>query len=372
MSLLFSPYTLRSITLKHRIVISPMCQYSSVDGFANDWHLVHLGSRAVGAAALVMQEASAISPEGRITASDLGIWKDGHMEKLQQIVNFIHQHNALAGIQLAHAGRKASCAVPWQGGKPIQPGQPGGWQTVAPSPIPFYPAAPDIPTPAELDNAGIEKIKDDFRTTTRRAKQIGYDVIEIHAAHGYLLHQFYSPLSNQRTDAYGGSFDNRVRLLLEITEIVRKEWGDNKPLFVRISATEWTEGGWNIDDAVRLSSLLKQRGADLIDTSSGGNIAGAKIPTSPGYQVPFAAQIKKTAGIATGAVGLITTPQQAEDILAAGDADLILIARASLRDPYFPLTAATALEEDITWPVQYERARPVGAAHPGASNPSKK
>jgi 2,4-dienoyl-CoA reductase-like NADH-dependent reductase (Old Yellow Enzyme family) len=346
-----------------------MCQYSSVDGFANDWHLVHLGSRAVGGAALVMQEATAISPEGRITASDLGIWKDEHTGKLKQVVNFIHQHNTLAGIQLAHAGRKASCTVPWAGGKPIQPGEPGGWQTVAPSPIPFYPAAPEIPTPAELDLAGIEKIKDDFRQATRRAKEIGYDVLEIHAAHGYLLHQFYSPISNHRVDAYGGSFDNRVRLLLEAAEIVRKEWGEEKPLFVRISATEWTNGGWDIDDSIRLALLLKQRGVDLIDTSSGGNIAAAKIPVSPGYQVPFAAQIRKAAGLATGAVGLITTPQQAADIVATGEADLILIARASLRDPYFSLTAAAALQENINWPKQYERAKPTV---PNADTPALK
>jgi 2,4-dienoyl-CoA reductase-like NADH-dependent reductase (Old Yellow Enzyme family) len=367
MKLLFTPYSIRSVTFKHRIVISPMCQYSSTDGFANDWHLVHLGSRAVGGAALVFQEATAISPEGRITASDLGIWKDEHMEKLRQIVHFIHAHNALAGVQLAHAGRKASCKIPWEGGKPIPAGQPNGWQTVSPSPLPFYPPGPTIPTPSELDMAGIEKIKQDFRKATVRAKEIGYDVLEIHAAHGYLLHQFYSPLSNRRTDTYGGSFDNRVRLLLEITEIVRKEWHAGKPLFVRISATEWTEGGWNIDDSIKLSSLLKQQGVDLIDTSSGGNIAGARIPSDPGYQVPFAAQIRQAAGIATGAVGLITTPQQAEDILAGGSADLILIARASLRDPYFPLTASTALHEDTFWPQQYERAKPAaGPGGPGA------
>jgi 2,4-dienoyl-CoA reductase-like NADH-dependent reductase (Old Yellow Enzyme family) len=358
MNPLLTPLTIRSVTLKHRIAISPMCQYSSIDGFANDWHLVHLGSRAVGGAALVMQEATAVSPEGRITSSDLGIWKDEHKEKLQQIVKFIQQHNGLAGIQLAHAGRKASCTVPWAGGKPIHPGEPGGWQTVAPSSMAFYPASSEIPVPAELDLAGIEKIKEDFRNAARRAKDIGYDVLEIHAAHGYLIHQFYSPLSNRRTDAYGGSFDKRTRLLLELTETVRKEWGEDKPLFVRISATDWTEGGWNIEDSVRLSTLLKQRGVDLIDTSSGGNIAGAKIPVSPGYQVSFAAQIKKSAGIATGAVGLITTPQQAADIIASGEADLIFIARASLRDPYFPLTAATALQENILWPVQYERAKP--------------
>jgi 2,4-dienoyl-CoA reductase-like NADH-dependent reductase (Old Yellow Enzyme family) len=335
-----------------------MCQYSSTDGFANDWHLVHLGSRAVGGAALIMEEATAISPEGRITAADLGIWKDQHIEKLQQIVNFIHSQQALIGIQLAHAGRKASCAKPWEGGKPILPDHPGGWHTLAPSPIPFYSPAPEIPMPAELDTAGIQKIKDDFIKATQRAKKAGYDVVEIHAAHGYLLHQFYSPLSNHRTDQYGGSFDNRIRLLMEITQLVRNEWGEEKPLFVRISASDWTDGGWTIEDSVRLTTHLKQAGVDLIDTSSGGNIAKAKIPLTPGYQVPFAAQIKKDAAIPTGAVGLITTPGQAENILEAGQADLIFIARESLRDPYFPLTAASALNAETIWPEQYERAKP--------------
>ena len=334
-----------------------MCQYSSVDGFANDWHLVHLGSRAVGGAALIMQEATAISPEGRITAADLGIWKDEHVEKLRQIVGFIHGQHALAGIQLAHAGRKASTAIPWEGGNPIHPDHPGGWQIFAPSPIPFHPAAPEIPTPAALDDAGIQKVKDDFVSATRRARLIGYDVVEIHAAHGYLLHQFYSPLSNERTDQYGGSFENRIRLLLEITELVRKEWGSEKPVFVRISATEWTAGGWDIEDSKKLAALLKEKGVDLIDTSSGGNIAKARIPLTPGYQVPFAAAIKKADIIPTGAVGLITTPQQAEDILAAGEADLIFIARESLRDPNFGLSAAHALKAHTPWPKQYERAR---------------
>ena len=334
-----------------------MCQYSSVDGFANDWHLVHLGSRAVGGAALIMQEATAISPEGRITAADLGIWKDEHVEKLRQIVGFIHGQHALAGIQLAHAGRKASTAIPWEGGNPIHPDHPGGWQIFAPSPIPFHPAAPEIPTPAALDDAGIQKVKDDFVSATRRARLIGYDVVEIHAAHGYLLHQFYSPLSNERTDQYGGSFENRIRLLLEITELVRKEWGSEKPVFVRISATEWTAGGWDIEDSKKLAALLKEKGVDLIDTSSGGNIAKARIPLTPGYQVPFAAAIKKADIIPTGAVGLITTPQQAEDILAAGEADLIFIARESLRDPNFGLSAAHTLKTHTPWPKQYERAR---------------
>lgn len=357
MSLLFSPLTLRNTTLKNRIVISPMCQYSSVDGFANDWHLVHLGSRAVGGAALIIEEATAISPEGRITEHDLGIWKDEHMEKLRQIVDFIHGQHALAGIQLAHAGRKASTARPWEGSRYIHPGQPGGWQTLAPSAIPFYPDKPDTPIPVALDEAGIQKIKDDFRSATRRAKQVGYDVVEIHAAHGYLLHQFYSPLSNHRIDQYGGSFENRIRLLLEITEIVRKEWGPDKPLFVRISATEWAEDGWDIDDSKKLAVLLKEKGVDLIDTSSGGNISKQKIPLSPGYQVPFAAAIKKADIIPTGAVGLITTPQQAEDILAAGEADLIFIARESLRNPNFGLSAAHILNAHTNWPKQYERAK---------------
>jgi 2,4-dienoyl-CoA reductase-like NADH-dependent reductase (Old Yellow Enzyme family) len=332
-----------------------MCQYSSEDGFANDWHLVHLGSRATGGAGLIIQEATAVTAEGRITYGDLGIWKDEHIDKLKQIVSFLHQHGAKAGIQLAHAGRKASCEIPWKGGEQIKQGGRGHWQTISADAIPFKHT--DEP-PLALDKAGIELLINHFVMATKRARAAGYDVVEIHAAHGYLLHQFYSPLSNKRTDEYGGSFENRVRLVLEITRAVRKEWGDGKPLFVRVSATDWTDGGWTIDDSIRLAILLKDAGADLIDTSSGGNVPAAKIPSGPGYQVDFAAAIKAGANILTGAVGLITSPQQAEEILQKNQADLILLARESLRNPNFGLTAAEALNDDVKWPVQYERAKP--------------
>jgi len=330
-----------------------MCMYSSTDGFSNDWHLVHLGSRAVGGAALVMQEATAISPEGRITASDLGIWKDEHTDNLKRIVSFLHEHGALAGIQLAHAGRKASCRKPWEGGAHVPSDQPGGWMTVAPSALSFKEGTE---APVALDEAGIHQVKDDFRAAARRAKLVGYDVVEIHAAHGYLLHQFLSPLSNQRTDIYGGSFENRVRLLLEVTRIVKEVWGD-QPLFVRLSATDWVPGGWTIDESVKLAKLLKDLGVDLIDTSSGGNVVQAPIPSMPGYQVHFAERIKKETGILTGAVGLITTAEQANNILEKGEADVVSFARELLRDPYFALHAAQALGDDISWPAQYERGR---------------
>jgi len=332
-----------------------MCQYSSTDGFANDWHLVHLGSRAVGGAALIIQEATAVSPEGRITYADMGLWKDEHIEKLQQIVSFIHAHGAVAGIQLAHAGRKASHQRPWDGGKLIPSNQPNGWQTVAPSPIPF---AEGDEAPIELDKAGIQKVISDFVAATERAIKIGYKVIELHGAHGYLFHQFFSPLSNKRTDEYGGSFENRIRLLLEVTDAVKRVWGDDKPLFIRISATDWTEGGWDIEDSVKLAAMLKEKGADLIDTSTGGNVPHAKIPNKPGYQVEFAERIKLSTGILTGAVGLITNAQQADMIIEKEQADMVLIARESLRDPYFPLRAAFTLGDDIQWQPQYERAKP--------------
>ena len=353
MSKLLSPLSIKSVTLKNRIVVSPMCQYSSVDGFANDWHLVHLGSRAVGGASLIIQEATAVSPEGRITPADLGIYKDEHIEKLQSINRFIHQHDSVAGIQLAHAGRKASCATPGNGSKQLNPNA-GGWKTVSSSAIGLN---PEDDAPQTLDIDGIKKIISDFKSAVKRAVQAGYQVVEIHAAHGYLVHQFLSPLSNHRTDNYGGSFENRIRLLLEIISAVQEVWPQNLPLLVRISATDWAEGGWNIEEAVKLSALLKQAGVDLIDCSSGGLVPYAKIPFGPGYQVAFAERIKKETGILTGAVGMITEAQQAEDILANGQADLILIARASLRDPYFALHAARILGDDITWPLQYQRAK---------------
>ncbi len=353
MSLLFSPLTIKDITFKNRIAISPMCQYSSVDGFANDWHLVHLGSRAVGGAGLILQEATAVSAEGRISASDAGLYKDEHIEKWKSINAFIHQQGAVAGIQLAHAGRKASVAPPFISGKQIKK-KDGGWQTVAPSAIPMYDYED---APQALDREGVQKVIDDFKNATIRAVAADYKVLEIHAAHGYLVHQFLSPLSNHRTDEYGGSFENRVRLLLEIVEAVQTVWLPNQPLFVRVSATDWAEGGWNADETVRLCTILKEMGVDLIDCSTGGIAAHAKIPVAAGFQVPFAERIKRETGILTGAVGLITEAQQAEDILQNGQVDLILIARASLRDAYFPLHAARELGVDVDWAAQYLRGK---------------
>ncbi|WP_077924003.1 NADH:flavin oxidoreductase/NADH oxidase [Spirosoma sp. 209] len=355
MSILLSPLQLRSIRLRNRIVVSPMCQYSSVDGFADDWHLVHLGSRAVGGAGLIITEAAAISPEGRISPDDLGIWSDDHIPALQRITRFISQQGAVAGIQLAHAGRKASHSRPWDSGTAIAPTEPRGWQTVAPSALPFNNGEPE---PTALDAAGIETILADFQSATERALRAGFQVVEVHAAHGYLLHQFLSPLSNQRTDHYGGSFENRIRLLVEVIGRVRAVWPAELPLLVRISATDWTEGGWTPDDSVALAAVLKQLDVDLIDCSTGGNVPRASIPTGPGYQVSFADRVRNESGIPTGAVGLITSPEQAEAILASEQADLILLAREFLRDPYFPLHAAHALGDDMPWPVQYERAKP--------------
>ncbi len=354
MSRLFSPLTIKSISLKNRLVVSPMCQYSAEDGFANDWHLVHLGSRAVGGAALVIQEATAVSPEGRISYGDLGIWKDEHIEKLKQITAFIHQNGSVAGIQLAHAGRKASHEIPWKGGAQIMEG-PQSWPTVSASAVVFTDGET---VPHELSTEEIKGVVSDFKSAALRALKAGYKVVEIHAAHGYLVHQFLSPFSNQRTDEYGGSFENRIRFLTEILDGVKEVWPQELPLFVRISATDWKEGGWNIEESVKLAAHLRENGVDLIDTSTGGNITGVKIPLTPGYQVPFAARIKQEAGIMTGAVGLINTAQQAEDILSNGEADLILMARQMLRDPYFPMHAARELGEDIQWTSQYERAKP--------------
>jgi 2,4-dienoyl-CoA reductase-like NADH-dependent reductase (Old Yellow Enzyme family) len=351
MSLLLSPLTLRSVQLKNRLVVSPMCQYSSVNGYASDWHLVHLGSRAVGGAGLILTEAAAISPEGCITPYDLGIWSDDHIAGLKRITDFITANGAVAGIQLAHAGRKASHQRPWDGGKAILPTE----QTVAPSAVPFSQGGP---APLALTPNGLQQVRSDFRAAAERSLRAGFVVAEIHAAHGYLLHQFLSPLSNQRTDEYGGSFENRVRLLREVVDEVRAVWPADYPLFVRISATDWTEGGWTPGDSVALANLLKQQGVDLIDCSTGGNVPHAAIPNAPGYQVAFAEQIKHEAAMPTGAVGLITSAEQAETILANGQADLIFLAREFLRDPYFPLHAATQLGDDVAWPVQYERAKP--------------
>ncbi len=352
MSMLFTPISIKSVTLKNRIVISPMCQYSAIDGFANDWHLVHLGSRAVGGAGLIIQEATAVSAEGRITSADLGLWKDEHKEKLKRIVSFVRAQGSKIGIQLAHAGRKASHAIPWEGGKQLKSKE--GWTAVAPSPLPFIDGTQP---PLELTTEGIRNIVSDFKKATIRAADIGYDVLEIHAAHGYLLHEFLSPLINYRTDDYGGSFENRIRLLLEIVRGVKEYWPEDKPLFVRISASDWADGGWNIEESVRVSKILKRLGVDVIDCSSGGAVAHQKIELAPGYQVPFSERIKKESQIITGAVGLITSVEQAEEILVSEKADLILIARESLRNPYFPLQAARQLGEEIEWPNQYVRAK---------------
>jgi len=354
MSKLFSPLEIKRITLKNRITVSPMCQYSSVDGFANDWHLVHLGSRAVGGAGLIISEAAAVSPEGRISPQDLGIWKDEHIEKLAQITNFLSQHGTVPGIQLAHAGRKASTATPWLGRGKVNP-EDGGWQPVAPSAIAF---SETYPMPVELDQEGIDKVILDFTNAAKRALDAGFKVIEIHAAHGYLVHQFLSPLSNHRTDSYGGSFENRIRFLLQIIESVKKVWPSDLPIFVRISATDWAEGGWNIEESVKLALQLKELGIDLIDVSTGGLVTHQKIPVGPAYQLPFASRIKEETGILTGTVGMITNSVQSETILVNEDADLIIMAREILRNPYFPLQAAKELHEDIKWPIQYERSKP--------------
>jgi 2,4-dienoyl-CoA reductase-like NADH-dependent reductase (Old Yellow Enzyme family) len=353
---LFDTLKLRGLTLRNRIVVSPMCMYSSEDGFANDWHLVHLGSRACGGAALVIAEATAVVPEGRISPGDLGLWKDDHIEFLKRITTFLKSQGAAPGIQLAHAGRKASTYSPHvrsqKGCIPI--GQ-GGWKPVAPSPIPFDPAAT---VPEELTTDGIQRIVHKFVEATARALAAGFEVVEIHSAHGYLLHEFLSPLSNHRHDDYGGSFENRTRLMREVVSAVRKAWPDDKPLFLRISATDWTEpDGWTIEQSVELAKAAKGLGVDLIDCSSGGLVPDAKVPATPGYQVPFAEKIRREAGIGTGAVGLITSTKQADDIIHNGQADLVLLARQFLRDPYFPLHAAAELHVDIPWPKQYERAK---------------
>jgi 2,4-dienoyl-CoA reductase-like NADH-dependent reductase (Old Yellow Enzyme family) len=350
---LFSPLQIRGVQFRNRIVVSPMCQYSSDDGFANDWHLVHLGSRAVGGAALVFTEAAAVLPEGRISPQDLGIWKDEQVEMLARIFAFVRQQGALAGVQLAHAGRKASTARPWDGGKPVDPDA-GGWKPIFGASAMRFDEG--YQTPEELDEAGIARIRDAFVAAAKRALQAGAEVIEVHAAHGYLLHSFYSPLSNQRTDRYGGSFENRTRFLRETVEAVRAVWPDELPLFVRISSTDWTEGGWTGDDSVALARQLKPLGVDLIDCSSGANVPHATIPTGSGYQLRFAEQIRREAGIATGTVGLITSPEQADQIIRAGQADLVLMAREFLRHPYWPLNAAEPLHQKQPPPAQYGRA----------------
>ena len=354
---LFSPFHLRSVVFPNRIGVSPMCQYSAEDGFTSDWHLVHLGSRAQGGAGLVIVEASAVTPDGRISSADVGIWKDAHIEGLQRIVRFVHEQGARVGIQLAHAGRKGGMAPPFGGERLLRPEE-GGWTPVAPSAVAF---SEGYAVPHALDAAGLAEIVKAFADGARRALAAGFDFVEIHAAHGYLLHEFLSPLSNHRTDAYGGSLEKRMRLPLEVVQAVRAVWPDHLLLFVRISATDWAEGGWTPDDSVALAQEFRKRGVDLVDVSSGGLVPFAKIPVGPGFQVPFAARIRREAGIATAAVGMITEPAQANAIVAGGEADLVLLAREFLRDPYFPVHAAAALGETASWPRQYLRAAPHGS-----------
>lgn len=353
MSTLFTPLTLRSVTFRNRIFVSPMCQYSSRDGMPSDWHLVHLGSRAVGGAGLVMVEATAVSPEGRISPDDSGIWDDRHATGFAPITRFIAEQGAVPGIQLAHAGRKASTDLPWRGGLPLGP-EARGWQTVAPSPRPF---AADYPVPLELSVMEMEGVVGQFVDGARRALDAGFRVVEIHMAHGYLLHEFLSPLSNRRTDKFGGSLENRLRLPLLVARAVREVWPADLPLFVRISATDWVEGGWDLGQSVVLARKLREAGVDFIDCSSGFVTPDAPIPYGPGFQTPFATAIRHEAGIPTGTVGFITAPAQAEQIVATGLADAVLLAREMLRDPYWPLHAARTLGVDIPWPPQYERAK---------------
>jgi len=350
---LFSPLTIRGVTFRNRIVVSPMCQYSAVDGMATDWHLVHLGSRAVGQAAAVLVEATAVQAIGRISPEDMGIWDDRHVEPLARCARFIAEQGVIAGIQLAHAGRKACTRRPWDGGKPLTEAE-GAWTPVGPSRLAF---APGYPLPQELDAEGIRTVVNCFVEGARRAIHAGFRLIEIHSAHGYLLHSFLSPLSNERTDEYGGSLANRMRLLLETVEAVRRQIPDSTPLFVRISATDWADDGWDLEQSVALARALSTRGVDLIDCSSGALVAYAKVPVGKNYQVPFAERIRAEVGIMTGAVGMITEPRQADEIISSGRADIVLLAREMLRDPYWPLHAAKALGHEIAWPVQYARAR---------------
>jgi 2,4-dienoyl-CoA reductase-like NADH-dependent reductase (Old Yellow Enzyme family) len=351
---LFSPLKLRSVEFANRIGVSPMCQYSSEDGFATDWHLAHLGSRAQGGAGLVILEAAAVVPEGRISVGDLGLWKDKHIPALKRIVAFLHSQGARAAIQLAHAGRKGSMAIPFPGERLLLPTE-GGWQPVAPSAVAF---APNYAVPKALHPNAIAGVIEAFAQAARRALEAGFDLVEIHAAHGYLLHQFLSPLANRRTDVYGGSFRNRTRLLLEVVSAVRGIWPAHLPLFVRISATDWAEDGWTVDESVELAGLLREHGVDLVDVSSGGQIPNAQIPVGPGFQVGFAGRIRREANIPTAAVGLITTAAQADAVVAEGNADLVLLGREMLRDPNWPLHAAAELGELASWPNQYLRAAP--------------
>ena len=350
---LFDTLTLRGVTFRNRVFVSPMCQYSSTDGMPNEWHFVHLGTRAVGGAALVMVEASGVSPAGRITDWDSGFWSEAHVEAFRPIIRFIDEQGAIAGIQLAHAGRKASTDRPWMGGRPFHEG-PHSWQPLAPSAIPLRETDP---MPHALTIAEIEEVIAQFERSAQMAMSAGFRVVEIHAAHGYLLHEFLSPLSNSRDDEYGGSLENRMRIVLRGASAVRRQMPDSMPLFVRISASDWAEGGWTLEDSIVLSRRLRELGVDLIDCSSGGLVPHAKIELGPGYQVPFARAIRREAGIATGAVGLITEAHQADTIIREQSADAVFLARELLRDPYWPFHAAKALGVDVPWPSQYLRAK---------------
>jgi 2,4-dienoyl-CoA reductase-like NADH-dependent reductase (Old Yellow Enzyme family) len=353
MSQLFSPLRLRELTFKNRIFVSPMCQYSCEDGLANDWHLVHLGSRAVGGAALVMAEAAGVSPAGRISLADLGLWSERHAQALAPVARFIKNQGAVPAIQLAHAGRKASTDAPWRSGRPLA-AEAGAWQTLAPSALPF---GPGYPAPHALTVAEIDAVVGEFEAATRYALAAGFEVVEVHAAHGYLLHEFLSPLANTRDDDYGGSLENRARLTLRVARTVRALWPARLPVFVRISATDWVDGGWDLPQSIKLAHWLKDIGIDLVDCSSGALVPDAKIPAGPGFQTPFATAIRTQVSIPTGAVGLITDPWQAEHIVHTGLADVVFLAREFLRDPYWPLHAAKRLGVDVPWPVQYERAK---------------
>jgi len=353
MSVLLSPLKLRGVELRNRIFVSPMCQYSCADGLATDWHLVHLGSRAVGGAGLVMAEASAVEPAGRISPGDAGLWSEDHARAWAPAARFVKSQGAVPAIQLARAGRKASTAVPWEGGGPLKLGE-GAWMAVGPSPLPFDAG---YPAPRELTPAEIGALAARFARSALLAGEAGFEAVELHFAHGYLVHSFLSPLSNKRGDAYGGGFDGRVRFALEIAAAVRRVWPERLPLLARVSATDWAEGGWDLPQTVELAKRLKAAGVDFVDCSSGGLVPYAKVPAGPGYQVPFADAVRREAGIATGAVGLITEPAQAEEIVASGKADAVLLAREFLRDPYWPLRAAAALGDAGPWPTQYLRAR---------------
>ena len=351
--MLFTALTLREVSIRNRIMVSPMCQYSCRDGLATDWHLVHLGSRAVGGAGLVMVEATAVEARGRISPHDMGIWKDEHIPPLERIARFLESQGAVPGIQLAHAGRKASVAVPWKGGGPLEESA-GGWPVTGPSAVAY---APGSPMPDALSPAGIAEVVRAFVTAARRALDAGFKVVELHFAHGYLVHQFLSPLSNQRVDSYGGSLENRTRLAREIVHAVRAGWPERLPLLVRVSCSDWAQGGWDIDESVELARGLKSHGVDLVDCSSGGNIHSAKVDAGPGYLAPYAERIRREAGIPTAAVGFITSAEQAEQILRNGQADLVVLARQLLRDPYWPLHAAAELRAEAPWPPQYLRAK---------------